>query len=67
MTSNAFKLSEFMVLSIKCEYCGMTAQYGGGLDCDDAVTDLDAYGWRVTKTGKVKCPVCVQKSKRKNK
>lgn len=64
MEKNIINLYESVVYTISCEYCGNEFDQC----CDDAfecAEAADEEGLVVNRQGKVKCPECVDKMKKK--
>lgn len=64
MEKNIINLYESVTCTISCEYCDNEFdQYcGDAFECAEAA---DEEGWVVNRQGKVKCPECVDKMKKK--
>jgi hypothetical protein len=65
--TNTEKLYDYISFIIRCDYCSNIGQHNPSVDVEDAASDFAFHGWRVIRSGKVKCPTCSVKSKRKNK
>lgn len=64
MTNNSLKIIDCIVMSVHCEFCSNEI-CGHLLEEYELTERADKYGWMVIRSGKVKCPSCVAKSKRK--
>jgi len=64
MNKNVLELADAVLTTIRCDYCDEEFGdfCGDVLDCAEAA---DEAGWKVNKSGKVKCTECVNKMSKK--
>lgn len=63
VSKNIMELFNAVVCAINCDYCD--SEFGDFNDVYDAAEGADEEGWEVNRAGKVKCPDCVNKMKKK--
>lgn len=60
MNKNILNLYDYVKCTLVCSYCG--DEFGGyGDDVLDVAEAADEWGWKITKSGYVKCPKCTPK------
>ena len=59
MSKNIMNLYEVVDCFVRCDYCKRELH---GVDCFEVAEEADYNGWKVNRSGKVKCQHC-QKNK----